>query len=76
MVNVNSVKVAVYCAQALKNLLDTGRLNADDVDFRPYTDGDTVQLAEVTNGLRTRYYRAPAYGDNADPQLARFVSQS
>jgi len=66
----------VYCAQALKNLLDVGRLTADNVDYRPYTVGDTVQLAEVTNGLRTCYYRAPTYGDHADPQLARFVSQS
>ena len=63
----------VHCAQALKNLLDTGRLDADNVDFRPYKTEEAVQLAEVTNGLHVHYYRAPAYGDNADPQLARFV---
>jgi len=66
----------VYRAQALKNLLDIGRLNADNVDFRPYSTGDSVQLAHVNNGLRVHYYRAPAYGDNADPQLARFVPRS
>ena len=65
----------VYCAQAMKNLLDIGRLRAEDVDFRPYVVGDTVQLAEVTNGLRTYYYRAPAYGENAQPELARFVER-
>jgi len=63
----------VHHAQELKKLLDIGRLDADNVDFRPFTTKDTVELAHVNNGLRMRYYRAPAYGDNADPQLARFV---
>jgi len=66
----------VYCGQALKNLLDIGRLKAEDVDYRAYMVDDTVQLAEVTNGLRTYYYRAPAYGDYAQPELARFTDQS
>ena len=64
--------------QALKNLLDIGRLRAEDVDYRPYTvtGSSDVQLAAVTNGLRTCYYRAPAYGDNAHAQLARFAERS
>lgn len=42
------------CCILLKDLLDIGRLTADNVDYRPYTDGDTMQLAlvEVTNRLR------------------------
>lgn len=66
----------VYCFQALKNLLDIGRLKAEDVDYRPYMVDETVQLAAVTNGLRTYYYRAPAYGENAQPELARFAERS
>lgn len=66
----------MYCVQALKNLLDIGRLTADNVDYRPYQVDDTVQLAEVTNGLRTFYYRAPAYGQYAQPELARFAEWS
>jgi len=57
-------------------LLDIGRLNAEDVDYRPYVVDDTVQLAEMTNGLRTYYYRAPAYGENAQPELARFARRA
>jgi len=56
--------------------LDIGRLKAENVDYCPYLVGETVQLAEVTNGLRTYYYRAPAYGDYAQPELARFTDQS
>jgi len=66
--------------QALKNLLDVGRLRAEDVDYRPYivSDGSSqdVQLAEVTNGLRTYYYRAPAFGEHAQPELNRFAERS
>jgi len=63
------------CDKALKNLLDIGRLKAEDVDYRPYVVDQSVMLAQVTNGLRTYYYRAPAYGENAQPELARFAER-
>jgi len=60
--------------QAFKHLIDIGRLNPDDVDVQAYVVDGQVQLAEVSNGLPLRsYYSAPAYGDSADPELARFA---
>jgi len=53
---VTSVKV-VYCAQPLKHLLDNGRLTPDNVDFRPYTDGDQLYIALVPVDNRLRTYQ-------------------
>lgn len=61
--------------QAFKHLIDIGRLSPDDTDVRAYVVDGRVQLAEASNGLARRYYYwAPAYGDSADPELARFAA--
>lgn len=64
------------CCIAFKNLLDVGRLHPDKVDIRPYIVDGRVQLAEVSNGLRCWYYWGPAYGDYAQPELARFTERA
>ncbi|XP_048203112.1 leucine-rich repeat-containing protein 34 isoform X2 [Perognathus longimembris pacificus] len=52
---------------AFSELIEAGRLNADNTDVEPFTVDGHVYLAEVSNGLKKHYYWTPTYGDAPGP---------
>ncbi|XP_077017106.1 leucine-rich repeat-containing protein 34 isoform X6 [Tamandua tetradactyla] len=48
---------------AYSDLIQTGRLQPDNIDVEPFVVDDHVYLAEVSNGLKKHYYWTPTYGE-------------
>lgn len=59
--------------QAFAGLIDSGRLETKNTDVEPYMVDGTTHLSQLNHGIRTFYYAAPTYGDQADPNLAKFA---
>ena len=54
-------------------MLENGRLDSQDTDVQPNVVDGITSLSELNHGIRKNYYWAPAYGDQAVPELAQFT---
>ena len=63
------------CVQAFAGLIDSGRLETKNTDVEPYIVDGTTNLSQLNHGIRTWYYWGPSYGDQAQPDLAKFANR-
>ena len=69
-----SKKQLYFCIfQAFAGLIDSGRLETKNTDVEPYVVDGTTHLSELNHGIRTWYYWGPSYGEQAEPDLAKFT---
>jgi hypothetical protein len=59
--------------QAFAELINAGRIETKNTDIEPYIVDGTTYLSELSHGLRNFYYAGSSYGDQALPELAKFV---
>ncbi|XP_060027914.1 leucine-rich repeat-containing protein 34 isoform X2 [Erinaceus europaeus] len=48
---------------AYSDLIQTGRLQPDNTDVKPFVVDGRLYLAEISNGLKKHYYWTPTYGE-------------